>query len=261
MVGQTELLSRLESFGIARLPHTVLLVGPEGCGKHTMAKEVASHYGIGFVDMTDSIDLSTIQSIYSIPSPCMYAIDMSKVTEKEQNTLLKLLEEPSRNAFMFLLATSQSTLLPTVANRCVAFEFLPYTKDELRTFADFSSDTDTILRYCDTPGKVMGANPDAIREAMSLCSNVVDNIGKAKYPNALTITRKFSLKEGDVGIPLSTFFDVMATTLLERAIQGDENALALQPIVSEYRGRYLTHRFANEQLADAMVTEMWRACR
>lgn len=44
--------------------------------------------------------------------------EQAKLTENANNALLKTLEEPSENTYLFLLTTSLSSVLPTIVSRC-----------------------------------------------------------------------------------------------------------------------------------------------
>lgn len=58
--------------------------------------------------------------------------EVHKLTTEAANALLKSLEEPPENTIFFLLATSLSLVLPTIASRCQALAFLPTDEIELR---------------------------------------------------------------------------------------------------------------------------------
>ena len=134
MVGQDKLVAKLKSYSLTTLPHTIMLLGDSGCGKHTLVKELAEYLGLDVIDISNTISLDAILEINSRPIPTIYTIDCSLITERHQNIILKFLEEPSQYAYIFLLCTSKSMLLPTIINRCMIYEFEPYTRDVLSQF-------------------------------------------------------------------------------------------------------------------------------
>ena len=46
IIGQTKLINRINSFTIDSLPHSILMIGDLGCGKHTLCKYIADKFGL-----------------------------------------------------------------------------------------------------------------------------------------------------------------------------------------------------------------------
>ena len=65
----------------------------------------------------------------SIKVPKIYIIDSSTISIKEQNIILKFVEEPLKNSYIIILKNSK--LLPTILNRCQKWKFEAYSKEEL----------------------------------------------------------------------------------------------------------------------------------
>ena len=140
MIGQVNLLKKLNSYTIDNFPHSSLILGEEGSGKHTLSMYIKDNIlKLPLLDITENISDEYIDMIYRNPNPSIYLINMSKMMEKEQNILLKFIEEPLQNAFIILLCENVNNLLNTIYNRCVVFEMELYklmgnkfTKEELR---------------------------------------------------------------------------------------------------------------------------------
>ena len=62
----------------------------------------------------------------------LYLIDLNDFTEKQQNYFLKLIEEPSLNVYIALIAESEIGILDTILNRCIKYRLEPYTKAQLQ---------------------------------------------------------------------------------------------------------------------------------
>ena len=129
MIGQINLQKMLYKHSFYELPQTILFLGKRGCGKHTLASELAAHYQKQLVDMTDNISLDYIEDIYTRSIQCIYLVDLSQISIREQNVLLKFIEEPVKDSHIILLCTSDEMVIPTVLNRCVIYEFERYSKD------------------------------------------------------------------------------------------------------------------------------------
>lgn len=58
-----------------------------------------------------------------------------KLTTEAQNSLLKLIEEPSRATLLILLVDNAGSLLKTVRSRCQIIKILPITKQQALTYS------------------------------------------------------------------------------------------------------------------------------
>lgn len=258
MVGQGELIESIESHSLDTLPHSLLLIGEPGCGKHTLAQELGDHYRIGVVDMTDNLTLEAIQGMYLEPYPHFYVVDMNRVTEKSQNTILKFLEEPCMNAYLILLATSRSILLDTVMNRCVPYEFRPYARNELMQFLDFSENVEVLLDYCNTPGQVLKADAKAIPDLIKLCDNIISNVGKARFPNIFRVSDRLDVDDKGEGHDLSLFHNVLMSRLLDGYAKTHDRRLYLMYNEASKSLKALNClKYNKRNLMDSLMIALW----
>lgn len=112
---------------IAQPPHALLLVGPLGIGKLTLAvhwaKNLDDNPQIVAPDEKGSIGIETIRRLYrdarsKREGQQVIIIDHAEVMSLEaENALLKLLEEPRQGVSFILTATHTESLLPTIVSR------------------------------------------------------------------------------------------------------------------------------------------------
>lgn len=171
-----------------------MLLGERGCGKHTFVSEISKTLTIPLVDITDDISLETINKAMLEPMPVIYMIDSSSITVKEENTILKFLEEPMKNTYIVILCENKNGLIETVVNRCIIWEFEKYNSSFCREFVKDSKLEEMILRVATTPGQVIELESNNIQEMFDLANKMFDRIAFASIPNALSISDKFSFK-------------------------------------------------------------------
>lgn len=171
------------------LPRTLMFEGEYGCGKHTMSNYIAKRLDVEFEDITESLTLETIEQISLSVIPRVYYIDTSSISVKEQNVILKFLEEPAKGAYIILGAENRNRLLNTVINRCVVFEFSRYDIDSLRKFLPEGT-SEIVLRYAATPGKVIEFSKHNIEEIEAFATKILTQIKDANYSNILKIPSK-----------------------------------------------------------------------
>ena len=194
MIGQKRLLKKINNFKLDNFPHAVLLLGNWGSGKHLMANYIATKFGLSLVDITQNISLEIINNMYLSIFPSLYIIDASLITEKEQNILLKVVEEPSEKIFLMVLGESKINLLDTLVNRCVCFNMDLYSEAELDPFIK-NDNKDLMLKILDTPGQIIAFNNINLKGIYSLCEKIATKLGSASYTNTLTIVNKLNYKD------------------------------------------------------------------
>ena len=195
MVGQLKLLQTIDRYISSKtFPRTLLLEGPWGCGKHTLVEELSTKLNIDIEDITDSLTLETLDNISISTSPRIYLINSSIISIKEQNIILKFLEEPLKNSYIILLCEVKNKLIPTVLNRCVCLTFESYTENELRNFLSESMSED-IFSLAHTPGMVMKLQSSPVDMMVSLATQIFEKLRVASYSNILTIPNKLYYKE------------------------------------------------------------------
>lgn len=190
-VGQDLVKSKLNAYSIQNLPHSIIFIGKDGCGKKTLARNLACRLGLNFTEVTRDTDLIDAQQVNL---KTLYLIDLSKLTlEKDQNRFLKFIEEPLKNVYIILTNTSEVGVLPTILNRCVKIRFNNYSVDELKQVKQF--DDNVIYKVCATPGQLLSINNNKIAELFNLCKTIVYKCNVASYANLLSIVTRINFKE------------------------------------------------------------------
>ena len=203
--GQPKVLSYIDSLTIDTLPKSLMLVGEQGSGKHTICKYIANKFNIELEPLIPEKldkDTSLIQAIkeridefYNITSPHMYWIDGSFFVSRgrgELNSLLKLLEEPLPAIYLGFLCETTTNVLDTILNRCYQIKLEYYSRDIMKSFLT-ENDWPDIVKVVHTPGQLLSFRKYQPQDVADLYTYFKENIGsmaKASYPNVLSINNK-----------------------------------------------------------------------
>ena len=257
MIGQSRLKNLVHSFTVESFPKSLLLVGEQGCGKHTFLKEVIQpHLDHIVQDITSTISFELLLNIALNTTPSIYLIDVDLITEKQQNILLKFVEEPPTNANIVLISSSLTNVIPTVQNRCVLWYFDSYSNEELE---NFTSDL-TLLQYIRTPGKLQNTTISDVKSIEELCNKLFTQIDKASLSNLLTVSEKISWSDKIEGYDKDIFYDILLKTCLELFKERKVNIFAYRltdSYVNEFKSKIL---FDRKRLFEKYLVELKYGC-
>lgn len=198
MIGQEKLLKQFMTFDINTMPHSILLLGDEGCGKHLLVNTLAAKLNVSVIDITDNINLDNLTELSLSTCIKIATINCNNTTIREQNILLKTLEETMPCIYFVLISTTKNIILDTIINRCVVYEFEAYTQEELIRFIetrDALQDKEIILDICSTPGQIEKLNKNSIKDLENICTLIIDKLSKASLNSTLSILDKINFKE------------------------------------------------------------------
>ena len=197
IIGQDRLLNIIDLIDLDRIPHTLLINGLcEGAGEHLVASYVAEHLGLQSDEITDKLSAELIDDIYTKPEPIVYIIDTVKLSIKDQNVILKFIEEPLKNAYVILLCDNIYDLIPTVVNRCVVWSLECYTPAVLKSFMQ-EGESKQVLAIANTPGQVLAYADYDVEEMFKRADYIVSNMHRASFNNMIKLVGDVDFKGDD----------------------------------------------------------------
>ena len=219
IVGQRTVLNHInELISEDKLPHFIILTGPVGSGKKTIAKYIADSLGVEFVLYGNKVDdiRSLIDLCYSQTDNIVYCIsdgqDMSVIAK---NSMLKVVEEPPKNAYIIFTTTGENTLA-TIKSRGIEIILQSYSYPELKQVLVDKAQPDIIdiiLQCATTPGECIEMTQLNLKEIIELVDVFVTNIDRASIGNALKITSKLAIALGDAVIVIGKHIKALSSNL------------------------------------------------
>lgn len=272
MIGQKRFIEYLDNI-IDNFPGFIVLAGGRGCGKRMLSKLIAVKLGAVYSECGIKVDeiREMIDTAYKAQEKIVYCIaDADNMRNEAKNALLKVTEEPPKNAYFILTVTDDSTLLATIKSRARVFYMSPYSEEELIQYyrskkyvSDIPENLIAEIAYCPYDVDMLVKYG---KEFIDFVQLVLDNIDKVQPSNAFKSANRLALKsEDDSKYDLKLFFSTFMALCI----------LKLEPIdisddveIKYSRGIIVTSPFADKcsklgvnkgQLYDEWVLEIRKA--
>lgn len=231
MIGQVELkrtiISQIEN---NTFPKFSILIGQPGSGKKLMCGFISTHLhaysytcGIGVDDIRKMIDES-----YRNMAKVLYIIpDADKMSVAAKNALLKVTEEPPKNAYFIMTLSDANNTLNTIRSRGTIYYMDNYSAVELHEYAKMATnhtlhddESEIIRNICETPGEIntlLGDDKMGVLDFYNYVEKVVDNIAVVSGSNSFKIGDKIAFKDSDVDkFDLKLFWKSFMTICVSR---------------------------------------------
>lgn len=233
IAGQEKICTQIDHLTLDSFPRSLMLVGARGGGKHLIVDYVASKFKFQVIDITTSLDQESIEELYNRVEPYLYIIRANELSVKEENTILKFLEEPLKNSYIILLAETDIGILPTILNRCQIWYLQNYTREFLKTFVTAN---EYVLNIATTPGQVIELCNTSFDEMLQLADKIIDKIDIASVANTLTLSNKIGFKNESDKYDVKLFTDILLQRLVEHCrISIDNKYMSAYMLTSELK--------------------------
>lgn len=228
VLGQEKICNKIQDCNLDTFPRSLMLVGERGAGKHLLCDYICEHLNIEAIDITDKLTLETIDDIATKVTPYLYIIHINKVSVKEENLILKFLEEPLKNSYIVLLAETEIGVLQTILNRCQIWHLQHYRKDVLMKF--MTSDDQRILTVAHTPGMVMKLCEHPFSQMYSLAKVLVEKAHLASVARTLDISNRLAFKDERDKYDVELFILILLNVLSDK-----DSTVPMQKLLDAYQ--------------------------
>lgn len=237
ILGQSKLLQYIDNHTLVSFPRTVMLEGDVGSGRHLIANYISEKFQLSQEDISESLSYEKIEEITLRAIPYLYIIDSDKLTIKNENVILKFLEEPLKNAYIILLARDKYNVIETIRNRCQILSLAKYSRDCLKSFIDNPAEENIILTICKTPGQIHKIQSYPIKDMLDLCIKIFDKIAEASFSNTLTLSNNIAFKSEKDKYDFDIFFKALLYIANIRVQNNENNSIQEYLLTSDYYNR------------------------
>ena len=182
--GQDVIIQRINSKTLDSFPRSLMLVGDLGSGKHQVCNYISKKFSLNQIDITNNLDVDFIEELYNRVEPYLYTIRINELSIKDENSILKFIEEPLKNSFIVLIAETTNGLLSTIVNRCQIWYLQNYTTDILKQFLEGANEK--ILEVATTPGQILALKEEPFEDMIHLADTIITKIKFATFLQILS---------------------------------------------------------------------------
>ena len=213
MIGQSNLLKKLDTYTLDNFPHSILLIGERGSEQEDVCKYISDKFNLTLMDITESLNHDMIDEIDQVKVLTLYTIDVSKLDENVQNLLLKLYEEPNMYTYIILLCENDNLVLDTIKTRSYRMTMDKYSRDLLEPLV--TGDLELTLSICNTPGQVEIANRTDMKSLLELCENLPQLLKYMSFSDILSYSDKINFSDEYDKYDLFIFIRMLRHILLK----------------------------------------------
>lgn len=229
MIGQKDILSNVDYWiKTDTVPRFMIVSGERGSGKATLAKEIARRMRAYIIECELSVDAvrEAVKNCYKCAGTTVYLFrDADKMSTAAKNAMLKITEEPPRQAHFIVTVQSGDNMLETLRSRATNIQMAPYTDEGLDIYYhDYTNKKNPLIReISDTPGMMEQLEKVDVEDLLDFCNTVIDNIQQVTGVNAFKIVQKIKLKEDGAGYDPELFFHCIKWRLLHKVVHEEHS--------------------------------------
>ena len=264
MVGQKHILELINPWILnGQAPHFIVLIGPKGSGKTCLTKYIADKLEAVYSETDIKVDAirEVIDTAYKVRDKVVYHIkDADTMRPEAKNAMLKITEEPPKDAYFIMTVQNDANLLDTIKSRATVLFIEPYTVDEICEYAKskYNNVDSIILDIADNPYQV-----DVLvhygKDFIDYVNLVLDNIGLVEPANAFKSGNKLAFKDDDskydILIFLKTFMILCEKKITEQGQYENKWADAII-VTSKYIDKLSKLGVSKVQMYDNWVFEI-----
>lgn len=190
ILGQPEAVRSLRDFIVKKnVPHVILFVGHQGCGKTSMARILARELGCSKTDYCEincaAVEgaIETVRSIQQrmglapIGGKCrVWVLDEIQSLSRAsfaQQALLKMLEDTPDHCYFFLCTTDPGKILPTIKSRCTEIKVKPLSDSVVKQLLTNVAKKESVELDDDLIEKITEVAEGSARKALVILNQVI----------------------------------------------------------------------------------------
>jgi tRNA A37 threonylcarbamoyladenosine biosynthesis protein TsaE len=268
MVGQEHNLQVLQQFADeGEFPRFIIITGEPGSGKKTLARHISKNI-LEAVLVTPGNTVEAVREAIETAYKCQFLTvylfaDTDKMSTQAKNALLKITEEPPKQAHFIITVSDINNTLATLKSRGVEIQMSPYTKTQLKQLIPPDArDFRRIFDIAQNPGQIEQLLQIDVENFYNFCEKVICNIDSVSGTNAFKIVGSLKTKEDGAGYDPILFLNaiqVVCETLMKEEDVDVKAYATMIKVCAKYKNELLLTGVKKDSTLDMWVLDMRRA--
>lgn len=271
MIGQKALLNEIDLLiSRKKFPQFVIIAGSKYSGRKTVAEYITQKLGAIPVQIGLSVDdVRKCEQISATSGNtfCFIMADADNMRPGTKSALLKMTEEPPKNAYFVVTLLNLNNFPDTLISRASVFQMLPYTQNEIAstfTVKDLQEKRcQDILQVAPSVGIAHILKNDTTG-TLDFAHKIVEHIKSVSGANALKITTKIRTTNDTTGYDGELILQLVISIANRLSQQkdidtGTQRMYAMMcKITANFYDQYLNVYKKKKFLLDQWILEMRR---
>jgi replication factor C small subunit len=196
--GQEKIVERVQAFvNQKNMPH-ILLAGPAGIGKSSMALVIAKQlfgesWRYNFLELNASDergidvvrntikDFAKIKSLGNAPFKIIFLDECDSLTKEAQQALRRTMENFVLTTRFILSCNYSSKIIDPIQSRCTVFRFKPLTKEQIQSYVEAIGQKENIIIAPDIFDALIDVSNGDVRKVTNIlqtCASISKTINR-----------------------------------------------------------------------------------
>lgn len=241
------------------LPRTLMITGAKGFGKRTLATYIAEQFNMDLRWTGNKVNdvRDMIADCGSLSKPTMFVfVGADNMSLSAKNSLLKVTEEPPKDAYFVIPLEDSANTLKTIKSRSIEMRMEPYSREML---SEFSND-EMCVDIATCPGDIIELEKLGVDNLVDIVDKVIDNVDSVSSGNVLNIAKNIKFKDDDTGYSVDVFLRVFNSRLVKYLVDTTKE-LTISDVELYCNWVAITQRYLNmlgsASLNRRMIFDMW----
>ena len=227
-----------------------LVVGPKRSGKTHLIQEL-SKINNTVMEIIYELDADKVREIIN----SSHAITTRKyiviqngdfISPKNQNMMLKILEETPDKLTIFIEALNENKIIRTIKSRANVIKLKSYSQSQIKQVVDIEE----LVPYCNNIGEAMFLKNFSYQQYIDFSVRLQKTISELTFRNLFMVANHTDVTSGGLDMEILFIF-------LNRVFE-DYNMLQ---IIADFEQKFKNKSFNKLMLLDRMVISMWEVAR
>lgn len=245
MIGQKNLIQDINHLvNTDKFPRFTILTGVQGSGKKTICKYIGRKLDASVFFSENKVDdvREVISNAYKCTGrPCVYVFaDADNMSPAAKNALLKVTEEPPKNAYIIITLVNLNNTYATIRSRGTVMPMDQYSLAELQEYLSTVHPTinegkDILESVCTVPGELDLMIKMGHIDFYNYVGKVVDNIARVSGCNSFKIANAIKFKDTDEDkYDLRLFWKAFISICMDRLLEDKQRYTYGIQVTSKY---------------------------